>query len=244
MRQLGRTARRLLGDDVDRAADGRRPEKRRTAAAQHLDPLDHVGRNLLQSVDARQGREDRVRIDQNLRIMAVEAVDTHLHKAAVLAVVLDTHAGLERKPLRQARSIGPLEQLGVEDAHQCRSFAPQRRRTARRDDHLVHRDAVLRHLEIQLQRLAPPQRDGHPLRGVAQGADLERQRAFGQVFQEIVSRSVGRRAEGRADDGHRSIGKVFMGVTVHHVAEKVGIRAFARRLGAQHSQILTHEKCQ
>ena len=126
MRQLRRIARRLLGDDVDRAADGRRPEQRRTAAAQHLDPLDHVGRNLLQSVDARQGREDRVRIDQNLRIMAVEAVDAHLREAAVLAVVLDPHAGLERQPLRQARGVGLLEQPGVQHAHQRRRLPAQR----------------------------------------------------------------------------------------------------------------------
>ena len=235
VRQLGRTTRRFPGDDVDRAADSRRTEKRRAAAAQHLDPLDHVGRNLLQPVDTRQGRKDGMRIDQNLRIVAVEAVDAHLHEAAVLAVVLDPHAGLERKALRQTRGIGPLEQLGVEHAHQRRSLAPQRRRTARRHDHLVHRDAVLRHLEIQFQRLAALQRDGGPFRGVAQGADFERQLPFGKVFQKIVSRSVGRRTEGRADDGYRGIGNMFVGFTVHHMTVKVGIRAFARGLGAQHA---------
>ena len=98
MRQLRRIARRFLGDDVDRAADGRRAVQRRTAAAQHLDPLDHVGRNLLQSVDARQGRKDRMRIDENLRIMAVESVDAHLREAAVLAVVLDPHAAGTKAP--------------------------------------------------------------------------------------------------------------------------------------------------
>ena len=210
MRQLGRTARRLPGDDVDCAADGRRTEERRAAAAQHLDPFDHVGRNLFQPVDACQGRKNGMRIDQYLRIVSVEAVDAHLHKTAVLA---------------------------VEYAHQRRGFAPQRRRTARRDDHLVHRDAVLRHLEIQFQRLAALQRDGGSFRGVAQGTDFERQLPFGQVFQEIVSRSVGRRTEGRADDGYRGIGNVFVGFTVHHVAVKVGVRAFARRIGTRHNKI-------
>ena len=95
----------------------------------------------------------------------------------------------------------------------------------------------MRHLEIQFQRLAALQRDGGSFRGIAQGADFERQLPFGQVFQEIVSRSVGRRTEGRADDGYRSIGNVFVGFTVHHVAVKVGVRAFARRIGTGHNKI-------
>ena len=54
-----------------------------------------------------------MRVDQNLRIVAVETVDADLREAAVLAVVLDAHPGLERKALRQTRGIGPLEQFGV-----------------------------------------------------------------------------------------------------------------------------------
>ncbi len=198
MRHLRRIARRLTGDDVDRAADGRRPVQRRAAAAQHLDPLDHIGRNLFQAVYARQGRENRMRVDQNLRIVAVEAVDAHLREAAVLAVVLDAHAGLERQALCQARGIGPSRT----SRRPARSPAPAPRaaavRTAGRYDHLVHRNAALRHLEVQFAGLAPFESDGHPTGGIAQRADFERQFAVGQVFQEIVPRSVGRRAECRA----------------------------------------------
>ena len=59
-----------------------------------------------------------------------ETVDADLREAAVLAVVLDAHPGLERKALGQARGVGPFEQAGVQHAHQRRSFAPQRLRTA------------------------------------------------------------------------------------------------------------------
>ena len=175
--------------------------------------------------------------------MAVETVDADLREAAVLAVVLDAHAGLEREALGQARGVGPLEQAGVQYAHQRRSFAPQRLRTAGRDDHFVHRNAALRHLEVEFPGLAPFERDGHPTGGIAQRADFERQLALGKVFQEIVPRGVGRRAESRTDDSHRGVGNVFTGFTVHDVAEKVRVRAFARRFGAIRSaDVQAHEK--
>ena len=53
-----------------------------------------------------------MRVDQNLRIVAVETVHADLREAAVLAVVLDAHPGLERKALGQARGVGPFEQAG------------------------------------------------------------------------------------------------------------------------------------
>ena len=167
--------------------------------------------------------------------MAVETVDANLRKATVLTVVLDAHAGLEGESLRQARGIGPFEQPRVQHAYQRRSFAPQRRRTAGRDDHFVHRNAALHHLEIEFQRLALFQRDGHLRRGIAQRTDFERQFADRKVFQEIVPRSIGRRAESRTDDSYRGIGNVFMGFTVHNVAEKIRVRALARRIGAHHA---------
>lgn len=133
-----------------------------------------------------------------------------------------------------------FEQAGVQHAHQRRSFAPQRLRTAGRDDHFVHRNATLRHLEVEFPGLAPFESDGHPTGGIAQRTDFERQFADREVFQEIVARSVGRRTESRADDGHRGVGNVFMGFTVHDVAEKIRVRAFARRFGREHDKALAH----
>ena len=244
MRHLRRIARRLLRNDVDRAADGRRPEQRRTAAAQHFDTLDHVGRDLLQAVYARQGREYRVRIDQDLRIMAVETVDAHLREAAVLAVVLDTHAGLERQPLCQARGIGLLEQPGVQHAHQRRRLPAQPGGTAGRYDHLVHRNAALHHLEIQFGRLPAPECHLLRLRGITQRADFERQRALGQVFQEIMPRSVGRGTECRARHGDGRIGNMFMRVAVDHMAEDIGVGTFLRRLDTKYQYTPAHDECQ
>ena len=60
-----------------------------------------------------------MRIDENLRIVSVESVDTHLHKTAVLTVVLNAYAGLETKPLSQTSRVGVVENLAVEDVHQA-----------------------------------------------------------------------------------------------------------------------------
>lgn len=223
VRKLRRVVERLARDDIDRAADGRRTVERRAAAAQHLDPLDHVGGDLLQSVDAREGREDGVRVDQNLRVVAVEAVDAHLGEAAVLAVVLHAHAGLERESLRQRHGVGPLEQIGAHDAHQRRRLALERLGAAGRDDHLVHREALLVDLEILLE--APARRKAHlpPLRGVAQRADLEHEVAHGEVFQKVVARGVGRGAVGGAHHGDRGVGEMLAGRAVDHMAVDVGV---------------------
>ena len=126
VREGGRVACRFAGDDVDRARDGRRSEQRRSAATHHLDALDHVGRDLLQPVDARQRAEDGSRVDQDLRIGAVEAVDTHLAEAAVLAVGLHAHAGLELQSLGDVGRLGALEELRVKHVHERRCFAAHR----------------------------------------------------------------------------------------------------------------------
>ena len=158
----------------------------------------------------------------------------------------DAHAGLEREPLRQAGGVAPREEVGVEDADERRGLTAQRRRTARRDDHLVHRDAALNDLEVLFEALAAAHRDRHLLRRIAQGADLDRQAALGQVLEKIVARSVGRRAEGRALYGDRGIGDVFVRVAVDDMAEEVGIGIFpGGGLGARRTRTEAHGKeCQ
>ena len=144
----------ILGDDVDRATDGRGAEERRTASAHHLDAVDHAGRNLLQSINARKGRKDGMRIDENLRIVSVESVDAHLHKTAVLTVVLNAYAGLETKPLSQTSRVGVVENLAVEDVHQGRGLATRGFAAAGRDDYVVHGNSVFRDFEVEFEGLS------------------------------------------------------------------------------------------
>mgnify|MGYP000990701146 CR=1 FL=1 len=112
MRQLGRTARRLTGDDVDRAADGRRAVERRPAAAQHLDPLDHGDGQLFKAVDRCQRTEDRAAVEQYLRILPFESVYAQLGRTAVAAVGFDAQSRLEIHRLGQIARGGRFEEFG------------------------------------------------------------------------------------------------------------------------------------
>ncbi len=167
-----------------------------------------------------------MRVDQNLRVVAVEAVDAHLGEAAVLAVVLHAHAGLETQALRQADGIGLLEQRGVEHADQGRGLAAERGAAAGRHHDLIHGDAAFGDLEIDLARLA---RTGMDLltRGiVAEHLHLDLDVAERQVLQKVVSRGIGRGAESRADHHDGGEGDVFLRAAIDHMAEDVGIGGF------------------
>ncbi|MBQ1952717.1 MAG: TonB-dependent receptor plug domain-containing protein, partial [Alistipes sp.] len=122
VRKFTRIAQRIACDDVDRTSDGRRTEEGRTASAQHLHALDHRGGNLLQSIDSRQRREDGVGVHQNLGVVAIQTVDAHLGKAAVLAGILYADAGLEDQPLGQIDRGGALGyQPGVRVEGTCQN---------------------------------------------------------------------------------------------------------------------------
>ena len=91
--ELRAARRRLARDHVDDAPDRARAEQRRAAALGDLDPIDQAGRNLLEAVDLRQRGERRLPIHQDLRVRPLEAEQADLREVAVLAVVLDPHAG-------------------------------------------------------------------------------------------------------------------------------------------------------
>ena len=109
---------RVLGNDVDCPAYGRRAEKRRTATAHHLDTLNHVGRNLFKAIYAGQSREYRSRIKQNLRIMTVKAIDAHLRKTAVLTVILDAHARLETEAVSKTGRADKIKRRRAKHIYQ------------------------------------------------------------------------------------------------------------------------------
>ena len=64
-----------------------------------------IGGNLFETVDAVEGREERPRVEQDLRIVAVQTVDAYLREAAVLTSVLDAHAWLETQTVGQRGGV-------------------------------------------------------------------------------------------------------------------------------------------
>ena len=105
-------AQRLLGDDVDHTADGIRPEQRRAASADHLDPLDHGDGQLFKAVDRCQRTEDRAAVEQYLRILPFESVYAQLGRTAVAAVGFDAQSRLEIHRLGQIARGGRFEEFG------------------------------------------------------------------------------------------------------------------------------------
>ena len=149
-----RIARRLPGDDVDRAGNGGRAEKSRTSTPADLDPIHHIRRNLLNAIDACQGAEYRPRIDKYLGIRPIQPIDPHLLVAAVLAVVLHTDSRLEHQTLRKRSCIDPLVGLHIHYIHKSRSQHPRYLAAARRDHHAVDLHIVFLKLEIHFQCVA------------------------------------------------------------------------------------------
>ena len=172
-----------------------------------------------------------MRVDENLRIVAVEPVDAHLREAAVLAIVLDPHAGLERKAPGERRGVDFVEQLGAEHADQRRGLAPQSGGPAGRDNDLVHRNAALLDVEIDLQRLARTQHDLLLQGRVTQLPHFERAGALGQILQIIMARRIGSGAVGRTLHGDRSVRNMFAGLPVDNVTHQIGIGMFGRSSG-------------
>ena len=223
MRELARVAQGLLRDDVDRPGDGRRAEEGRAATAHHLYPLNHVGGDLLQAINAREGAEDGARVDQDLSIGAVEAVDAHLLEAAVLAVVLHPDAGLEVQALGQVDGVGRGEDLRVEHVHQRGGEPAGRLVAVGRDHDAIEGDLVFLHLDVQL--------DGFPFfqlysldnSFISQCLELHLEVAFRQVLQEVVSGIVGRRADGGSDDEDVDKSQMFLSFLVEDVSDQISI---------------------
>ena len=230
MAHLSRVARRLLGDNVDGAADGRCAVEGRTAPAHHFHALNHVGRNLLQSVDALQGRKHGARIDEHLRIVPVESVDAHLRETAVLAVVFRAHSGLEVEPLGQAGGMGRFKEFCIQNIHHCRRLPAQRLVAVGRDYHLVERHLVFIHFKVHFRRLAL--HDGHlpALRPITCGPHLNGEPPLGQVFQQIVACGIGGRLDECAHDKHADARQVLLRFPVHDMSHDIGIGLVPARI--------------
>ena len=223
MSEGSRVAHGFLGDDVDGAADGRRAEERRAAASDYLHTVDHVGRYLLQSVDAVERREDRSRVDQYLRVVAVETVYSDLREAAVLTVVLGAHAWLEVESLRQTGALHEVEELGAEHVHKVGRQASCRLVAVGRDHHLVESHVVGVEREVLLLCGVVLYGDGSLRCLVSKTFHKNGVCTLGQVLQEVMAGLVGGGADGGALYLYCSVGHMLAALAVFHVSVDVGV---------------------
>ena len=106
---LGRVSQRFACDDVYRSANGRRAVESRSTSAHHLHAFNHVRRYLFKSINSVQGGENRSGVYENLGVMSVKTIDTHLGETAVLAVVLSPHSRLEVQSFGKASRLCEFE---------------------------------------------------------------------------------------------------------------------------------------
>ena len=243
MRHRRRGSRGIFRDHIDHPGDGRRTEECRTAAAHHFDALDHVGRNLFQTVDTRQTAEHGARVDKHLRVGAVEPVDAHLRETAVLAIVFHAHAGLEFQRLREERTLGVLEDFGIEHIHQRRS-QPSFRHVARGRHHHIAERQLGHEFEVRHQRGIGG--GGHLvcLRHKARHVHFDLEFSEREIFEHIVPRHVGRHRNAVSFHRHQDVGQELARGRVAHMPHNVRRpivgsgqhRARSRKEGEQQKQ--------
>ena len=220
---LGRVVQGILGDNIDGTANGRSAIEGRPAATNHLNTLYHVGRNLFQTVHTGQCGEDGARVDENLRVVAVQTIDAHLCEATVLAVVFGAHAGLVVESLCQAGGLGGLKFLAVHHVYQVRCLTTLCFATVGRNHHLVQRNVVRLHDEVHLAGLISVD-DYLTGNGTETGvADLQSNGILGQVLEEVVTGSVCCGGDGSAQDANGHIGQVLLLVGIDYMADDVCI---------------------
>ncbi len=78
-------------NDVDHATNSAGAVQRGAATFDHFDALDHPRGNVLDAVDLRERRHNRMAVHKDLRVRAFEAEQPNLREVAVLAVVLHAH---------------------------------------------------------------------------------------------------------------------------------------------------------
>ena len=113
----GRIVARLAGDDVHHTGNGIAAIESRTAAAQHLHPVDQGRGQLVEQVDTRQRAVHRTAIDENLRIGLAETVDTHLVGTAILAGVLHPQACAEVERLAEVHGTDRFHLSAIDNTH-------------------------------------------------------------------------------------------------------------------------------
>ena len=217
MRKRSRVAYRLLCDDIDGTGNGRGSEKSRTTAAHHLYPIDHICRNLLNAIDACKGAENRTRIYKYLSIRTVKTVYTHLLVAAVLAVVLHPHSGLEHESLRKRCGIYSLVSLHIHDIDEGRSHHSCRLAAVCRHDHSVEHHIVFLHIKVHFQSHAVLECNLLIYSLISYAGHLKYEISLRKMLQKIVSAVSGRSTNRSSLQGYHKKWHMLTCILIKHM---------------------------
>ena len=181
------------------------------------------GWDLLQSIDTSQCAHDWTAVDEDLRVATIETVDTNLVEATVLTVVFDTYTWLEDQPLSEVGRIGILEELRVEYGDECRCQTAEGSLTIGGDNDLIDTDVVGLCIEVDFDDLTRDDLHGALLAEITEATHDERHALLLEVFEEVMTRSIGSRAEGRPLNRDGDPSEVFPRLRVGDVANDIGI---------------------
>ena len=221
----------VFGDDIDGAANGGAPKKGGTTTTHHFDTLNHVGWNLLKTIDARQSGENGTGVHQNLRIVTIQTVDAHLRETTVLAIILHAHAGLEVQSVGKTNCSDIGEKFAAHDLNERGTFPANRLVLVARHHDLLQPYHVGQKFKLHLN--GPVAHHLHLLRNgdETQSRCLQTIGSFFQVFQKKMTCGVGRCRQSLALLRNETNGTVrkMLPSFFNHMPRDVGIGKDRRR---------------
>ena len=227
---LGRVAQRLFRNDIDRARNCRRTEKSGTAATHDLDTLDHISRNLFETIHTRQRTEYGTAIHQYLRVRTFQPIDTHLLETAVLTIVFHPYARLEVQSVGKRSGMRRLEHFRIQYVYKRRSHTAGRLVPVSRNHDSIQRQSFFFRLEIDFQRFSLFQCHGCFDRFITHRLHHDRERSFRQVLQIIMPCGVGRSPNRRPFQKDRNKRQMLSGFPIHHMADNIRVRWIQGRI--------------
>ena len=217
-RYLKRIVHRVFGDDVDGSAHGICPEQRRAAATHHLYALNHVGRNLLQSVHARQRTHHRTAVYQNLRIRTFQSVDAHLRESAILAVVFHTQSRLKVKRLGEVVRVDYLKQAVVHHVYHHRSQLSVGLVAVGRHHHLVGHNRFFFHHKVHVNSEIIAHRYALGLGRIPHALYLQRIFSCRNILKAEVAFGIGSHPYARFNYQYISVWQTFLRIFFYHMS--------------------------
>ena len=215
---------RLFGNHIYRSGYCRRTEQCTASSSHHFHPFNHIRRNLFQPIYPAQRTEHRTRINQYLRIRPIQTVNPHLLESAILAIVLHPNSRLEAQSFRQTGCACSFKQFRIQHFHNGRCLPAGRLITVCRHHHFIQRHLILFHFKIEFQGKPFFQHHFPLLPFIADSRHHHRKLSLRQIPQEIVSRSVRRRSDGRPFQSYCHKRQMLAGMLIHHMTVYIRIR--------------------
>ena len=207
-------ARRLFGDDIYYARDGIGSIECATATTNDLNAVNHARRQLFQTIDGSQRREDWARVHEDLGVLPLQTVDANLWNTAVGAGLLYAQTCLEIEHICHGVGGGGFDDKRRYDIDDSRHFFLFGFVLVGSNNHIVNHKRCFCDFHIHLDEGVAVQLNGAFFRFVSNHGEDDSEFAFGEVLEVEVSRFIGKATEGSAFDLYINKRKMLSGVRI------------------------------